>query len=85
MKKIAIIGGAGGVGSTLAFYLGLKDVAAQIALIDVQANLLETHLIDLRECFSEECLTKIDAGGVELLKGADLIVMAASKAGGPVA
>jgi malate/lactate dehydrogenase len=83
-KKIAIVGGAGGVGSTLAFYLGLKDIAAQIALIDVRANVLETLLIDLRECFSEECATEIVAGGPELLAGADLAIMAAAQAGGPV-
>ncbi|MDR0549991.1 MAG: hypothetical protein LBI10_11370 [Deltaproteobacteria bacterium] len=78
-KKIAILGGAGGVGSTMAFYLGLKNVAAQIALIDVKTNILETHLIDLRECFSEECATEILAGDYGLLTGADLVIMAASQ------
>jgi L-lactate dehydrogenase/malate dehydrogenase len=84
-NKIAIIGGAGGVGSTMAFYLGLKDVAPEIAIIDVRANVLETHLVDLRECFGEECSTKISAGDMSLLAGSDLVIMAAATPELPVA
>jgi malate/lactate dehydrogenase len=84
-NKLTIIGGAGGVGSTMAFYLGLKDISAQIALIDVRENILQTHLIDLRECFSQECQTEIQAGGLNLLAGSEVVIMTAALSGESVA
>ncbi|MDR1609115.1 MAG: hypothetical protein LBT38_12030 [Deltaproteobacteria bacterium] len=83
-KKISIIGGAGGVGSTLAFYLGLKDLAAQINLIDVRVNVLATHIIDLRECFSQECSTNVTTGDWGSLADSQVVLMTASRAAGPV-
>ncbi|MDR1870492.1 MAG: hypothetical protein LBS60_00965 [Deltaproteobacteria bacterium] len=77
-KKIAIIGGAGGLGSTMAFYLGLKEVAAQIALIDVRTNVLETHLVDLKEGLSQDSTTVFVGGDYRLLVGAELVIMAAA-------
>ncbi|MDR1050923.1 MAG: hypothetical protein LBP95_07565 [Deltaproteobacteria bacterium] len=81
MSKLAIIGGAGGLGSTMGFYLGLGDYFDHISLIDRKRNVLETHLIDLAECFSEETPTTISGGGYEELEGADLIIFAAAASG----
>jgi malate/lactate dehydrogenase len=80
-EKIGIIGGAGGLGSTMAFYLGLKDLAQSIALFDVKENVLATHVIDMRECFSEECQTVITGGGWDALAGSQVVIMAASLSG----
>jgi L-lactate dehydrogenase/malate dehydrogenase len=84
IKKIAIIGGAGGVGSTLAFFLGLKNRFEHISLIGHRRNLLETHLIDLRECFGEETDTTVSGGGYQELDGADLVIMAGAVTGDKV-
>ena len=84
MKKLGIVGGAGGLGSTMAFYLGLQDLFEEIALTDVKANVLGTHLIDLTECFSEETATRVVGGGWEVLSGCDLVIMAASITGAKV-
>ncbi|UQZ90872.1 hypothetical protein C4J81_17310 [Deltaproteobacteria bacterium Smac51] len=81
MKKLGIIGAAGGLGSTMAFYLGLKDIFEEIALFDIKDNVLQTHVIDLTECFSAECATRVTWGGWEVLTGCDLVIMAASLAG----
>lgn len=84
MKKLGIVGGAGGLGSTMAFYLGLRGFFEEISLVDVKANILGTHLIDLTECFSEETPTRVAGGGWEALAGCDLVIMAASITGAQV-
>ncbi|MDR2142658.1 MAG: hypothetical protein LBR11_12915 [Deltaproteobacteria bacterium] len=83
-QKITILGGAGGVGSTMAFYLGLKEIASEIALSDIRPNVLETHLIDLRECLSQESSTTITAGSQEILAGSNLVILAAARQESPV-
>ncbi|MDR2301974.1 MAG: hypothetical protein LBF38_08055 [Deltaproteobacteria bacterium] len=84
IKKISIIGGAGGVGSTLAFFLGLKNRFERVCLIGNRRNVLETHLIDLRECFGEETDTTVSGGGYEELNDADLVIMAGAVTGDKV-
>ena len=81
MKNLAIIGAAGGLGSAMAFHLGLKGFFEEIRLLDVKANMVQSHLIDLTECFCEESPTRISTGGWEALSGCDLVIMAASIAG----
>lgn len=82
--RLGILGGAGGLGSTMAFYLGLQGFFEEIALIDVKANVLGTHLVDLTECFSEETRTKVSGGGWEALAGCEMVIMAASANGARV-
>ncbi|MDR2367341.1 MAG: hypothetical protein LBF58_04405 [Deltaproteobacteria bacterium] len=84
MSKLAIIGGAGGLGSTMAFFLGLKNRFDHISLIGRRLNMLETHLIDLRECFGEETSTTVSGGGFGELDGADLVIMAGASLIGSV-
>jgi malate/lactate dehydrogenase len=78
MSKLAIVGGSGGLGSTMGFFLGLKGYFDHISLVGSRLNTLETHLIDLRECFGEETTTTISGGGIEELDQADLIIMTAA-------
>ncbi len=78
MNKLAILGGAGGLGSTMGFYLGLQGLFREITLIDIKENVLKSHAMDMSQCLSELSGTDIQAGGWENLAGADMIIMAAS-------
>jgi malate/lactate dehydrogenase len=80
-NKLTIVGGAGGLGSTMAFFIGLAGISREILLIDPQTNVLTTHEIDLRECFVGESLTKIKKGDWKDAKGSDVVIMSASKSG----
>ena len=60
--KITIVGGSGGLGSTMAFYIGLSWISKEILLIDPHENVLTTHEIDLREGFVGESLTHVKKG-----------------------
>jgi malate dehydrogenase len=76
--KIVIVGGAGGVGSSVAFNLARLDVPAEIVLIDQRSNMIESHTMDIEDV--------IALGGAELIRGgepadaldADVVVIAAS-------
>ncbi|MDR2460137.1 MAG: hypothetical protein LBE38_05075 [Deltaproteobacteria bacterium] len=83
-SKIAIVGGAGGLGSAMAFHVGLSKIAREIIIIDPQTNVLTTQEIDMRECFVGQTPTKIRAGEFKEASGADAVLMAASRSGAQV-
>jgi malate/lactate dehydrogenase len=68
----------------MGFYLGLTGYFDRVSLIASRLNILETHLIDFKECFGEETRTAINGGGYEKLEGAELVIIAAAKIGGQV-
>ena len=76
--KIGIIGGAGTIGSSIAFYLAVKNVASEIVLIDIKENIVKAHVMDMEQAISELNPTVITAGGFEALAGCDLVIVAAS-------
>ncbi|MDR2349768.1 MAG: hypothetical protein LBF41_03940 [Deltaproteobacteria bacterium] len=79
--KIAIVGAAGGLGATMAFHVGMSGIAKELVLMDPMKNVLNTHEIDLRECFVGETPTKVTQGEWKEASGADVIIMAAAKSG----
>jgi malate/lactate dehydrogenase len=80
-EKMTIVGGAGGLGASIAFYVGLSGIVKEIVLLDKNQGALATQEIDLRECFVGESPTKIRKGEWEDAEGSDLVFMAAAKTG----
>jgi malate/lactate dehydrogenase len=80
-SKLTIVGGAGGLGSTMAFHIGLSGIFDEIVLIDPARNVLATHQIDLRECFVGESPTRVTAGGWMDAFDSDAVVMCAARTG----
>jgi malate/lactate dehydrogenase len=78
--KVGIIGGAGGVGSAIAFYLATRDVVEEIAVIDVRENLAKSHAMDIGQAACELSSTVITSGDLTALSGCDVAVLAASAA-----
>ncbi len=78
-KKVAIIGGAGAVGSALAFYLGSRGIAGDIVLIDVNANRLSAHVMDIEQAVSPLSSTRVKAGTYADLADAAIVIVACSK------
>jgi malate dehydrogenase len=76
--KVGIIGGAGTVGSSIAFYLATKNIVAEIVLLDVKENILRAHAMDLEQAISALNSTTIRVGGWEALQDCQIVVMAAS-------
>lgn len=81
-SKIAIIG-AGAVGSTIAYTLVIKTLAAEVVLIDVNENKKVGEVMDLDDgqCFSET--GTVSGGDFKDAGDADVIVLTAGAAQKP--
>lgn len=76
--KLGIIGGAGLLGSTTAFVLGLKDLLDEIRLIDVNADLLGSHVMDMEQALLPISRTKVIKAEYADLGDCDIVLITAS-------
>jgi malate/lactate dehydrogenase len=75
--KVGILGGAGGIGSSIGFYLATRGLVEEIVLIDVKQNVATSHAMDIQQAASELNSTIIRAGDWEALSGCGIVIMAA--------
>lgn len=76
MTKISVIG-AGFVGSTSTYALMLKEVADEIALIDINNELVAAEVADINQGFSFLSKTHVKAGTYADCTDSDLIIVTA--------
>jgi malate dehydrogenase len=76
--KIAIIGGAGTLGSCTAYTLALKGLAGELVLLDTNRNLLLAHMMDISTAVTGIQNTKIWAGYDEDLQNSDIVIVVAA-------
>ena len=76
--KIGIIGGAGLLGSTIAFCISQRSLVAEIVLIDLKENVAKAHVMDMGQAISEHNQTAITFGSWDSLIGCDIVIMTAS-------
>ncbi len=75
--KIGIIGGAGLVGSNLAFALQMAGVGSDLVLVDANQQGAAGQALDLLHGSAYTAPQRIRAGGYEALEGADCVVITA--------
>src|SRR5688572_24604737 len=75
--KVSIIGGAGLVGSCTAFALQTGKVVREIALLDVNAEMVEGQALDLLHGASSVADQVITYGGYEHIPTSDVICITA--------
>ncbi len=81
-SKIAIIG-AGSVGSTTAYALLLKNIIAEIIIVDVNEVRCRGEILDLADALSDNGTSKIKTGNAKDAAQADIIIIAAGKPQNP--
>ena len=81
--KIAIIGGAGNVGSAVAYALMLRNLVAEIMLVDVDEQRVIGQVNDLSDALTFSRTSKIFCSGFDQAGKADIIIIAAGKAQKP--
>ncbi len=81
-SKIAIIG-AGSVGSTTAYALILKSIAAEIILVDIDEPRCHGEILDLSDALTFDGSSKIRSGSAADAAQADIIIIAAGRAQKP--
>ncbi|MEI7810163.1 MAG: L-lactate dehydrogenase [bacterium] len=81
-QKIAIIG-AGSVGSTIAYSLMLKNLVAEVILIDVNKEKEDGEVLDMSDALSFSEVGEIKAGTFNDAKDADILILTAGVAQKP--
>ena len=76
--KISIIG-AGAVGSATAYALMLRNLAAEIVLVDIDQVRCEGEILDLSDALSFSRTSKIKRGTIEDARESKIIVICAGK------
>jgi L-lactate dehydrogenase len=74
--KVGIVG-AGAVGATAAYAIGLMKAAQEVVLVDRNADLAEAQAADILHAMPFASATRIGAGGYEALAGAGVVILAA--------
>ena len=77
MTKIAIVGGAGRVGSTTLFQLVLEGVAQELGVVDVVTERAEGEMLDLLHAMHLSHRVTLSGPGYEACEGADFVIITA--------
>jgi len=77
--KVGIVG-TGMVGSATAYALGLRGVASEVVLVDLDPALAEAHALDIAHAMPFASGTSISHGDYVRLRGAGVVVIAAGVA-----
>jgi|1186.fasta_scaffold258141_1 malate dehydrogenase len=76
-QKISIVGGAGGVGASLAFNLLRDGAGDEVVLIDSRPNMVTSHLMDLEQTLEQGSSGTVRAGEQDDVRDSDVVVMSA--------
>lgn len=76
--RIAIVGGGGGVGASLAFNLLLRDEPYEIALVDGRSGMARSHEMDLQQVVAAGATGSVRIVGLGEAADADVVVVSAS-------
>jgi malate/lactate dehydrogenase len=76
--KVVIIGGGGGVGSSVAFNLLLRGEPYDIALVDLRANMITSQVMDLEQTLAFGAARSVRGGDEAEILDADVVVVSAS-------
>jgi malate dehydrogenase len=75
--KVAIVGGAGGVGASLAFNLLRDGAGDEVVLVDSRPNMVTSHLMDLEQVLEQGARGSVRAGEQDEVRDSDVVVMSA--------
>jgi malate dehydrogenase len=76
--KVAIVGGGGGIGSSVAYNLLTGPGEAEIVLLDRRPNMVTSHLMDLLDVAGLGSTGTVRGGGDADLADADVVLVSAS-------
>ncbi len=73
---IAVVG-AGSVGTTAVYAIMLRDIAAEIILIDINEKKCRGEILDLQDVLSLSASSLVRSGTIDDVKDADIVIIAA--------
>jgi malate/lactate dehydrogenase len=76
--KVVIIGGSGGVGSSVAFNLLLRGEPYDVVLVDIHPNMITSHVMDLEQTLVLGATRSVRGGDEAEVIDSDVVVVCAS-------
>jgi malate/lactate dehydrogenase len=76
--KVAIFGGAGGVGASAAYNLLLGTPGHEVVIVDNRSEMVVSHVMDFQQVLEQGASGSVRAGGIDDLRDADVVVVCAS-------
>jgi malate/lactate dehydrogenase len=76
--KIVLIGGAGGIGSSVAFNLLRTQTPYDIVIVDNRDNMITSHVMDLQDALSLGGARSVRGGDIADALDADIVVVSAA-------
>lgn len=73
---IGVVGGAGTLGSSIAFNLALSGLANRIVLVDLKENIAKSHAMDIEQAVCEQNTIEVEVGDYGSLKDCEVVVVA---------
>ena len=73
--KVAIAGGAGGVGASTAFNLALRRTPREVVLLDSRPEMITSHAMDLEQVLEQAPGCSVRGGDASDLADADVVVL----------
>jgi malate/lactate dehydrogenase len=77
-SRIAIVGGGGGVGASLAFNLLIAPAAYDVALVDGRSGMARSHEMDLQQVVAQGATGSVEIVEVAAIAEADVAVISAA-------
>lgn len=81
--KVALFGGAGGVGSSAAFNLLLDPAGHELVIVDNRPEMVVSHVMDFQQVLEQGASGSVREGDLGDLADSDVLVVCASMAEGP--
>jgi malate/lactate dehydrogenase len=75
--KVTIVGGGGGIGSSVAFNLLIGPSAFDVVLVDRRARMVTSHVMDLEQALEQGATGHVRAGDHDDVVDADVVVLCA--------
>lgn len=76
--KVTIFGGAGGIGSSVAFNLMLRPVPYDVVVVDTRPNMVTSHVMDLQDIAAVSEYSTVRGGTADDAKDSDIVVLSAA-------
>ena len=73
--KVAIVGGAGGVGASTAFNLALQRTPREVVLLDNRPEMITSHAMDLEQVLEQSPGATVRGGDRSDVSDADIVVL----------
>lgn len=78
MPRVAIVGGGGGVGASLAFNLLIAPGDYDVVLLDERSQMVSSHVLDLEQVLEQGATGSVRGGDRDDIAAADILVIAAA-------